>query len=93
MKKQYAPIIIRRDGTQQYAKAFSDYSKYIGDRYFFDLEKAKDAIEQAKARINKPGKHVVTCGGFGIESEHDSKFDVVDSYIKVREVTDWEIIK
>lgn len=90
MKKQYCPIIIRRDGSQQYAKPFSNYSKHLGDKFFWDLEQAKDAIEQAKARINKTGKHVISCGGFGIESEHDSKFDVVDSYIKVRDVTEWE---
>ena len=32
-------------------------------------------------------------GGFGISSEHVEAHEVVDSYIKVREVTDWEVIR
>jgi hypothetical protein len=93
MKKQYCPIIVRRDGSQQYAKPFSNYSKHLGDKFFWNLDEARNAIEQAKTRINKPGKHTMVCGGFGIETEHDDKLDVVDSYIKVREVSEWEIIK
>lgn len=92
MKKQYLPIIVRRSGEHQYAKPFSSYSTRIGDKFFWDLEQAKDAIEQAKRKFNTKKPHTMVCGGFGITSEHSESNEIVDSYIKVREVTEWEVI-
>lgn len=73
MKKQYLPVIVFKSGEEHSAKAYSNYSKYIGDRFFWNLDEAQDAIRQAKEKFST-----------------DEDYAIIDSYIKVREVTEWE---
>lgn len=93
MKKQYLPIIVRKDGTHGYAKCYSKYSKRIGDKFCWSIEEAKACIEDATQKLNNKKPTTVYVGGIGITSEHYEPHEVVDSYIKVREVTEWEVIK
>ena len=93
MKKQYLPVIIRRDGSSICAKLLRSRAKSFGDKFCWTLEEAKDIIQEVTAKLNVTTPHTMVNGGFGISSEHVEAHEVVDSYIKVREVTDWELIR
>lgn len=92
MKKQYLPIVVRRDGSSVYAKLLSSKSKSFGDKYCWTLEEAQYIIEEVTAKSNNTKPHTMTCGGFGITSEHYEPHEVINSYIKVRTVSEWEIV-
>lgn len=93
MKKQFCPIIVQRNGKHIYAKAISDQAKKLGEKYCWTLEEAQNIIEEVTYKLNKKSPHLMTCGGFGITSEHSEENEAIDSYIKVREVSEWKIIK
>lgn len=93
MKKQYLPIVVFRNGVHGYAKAYSSHAKRIGDKFCWTLEEAQECIEEVTATRNNKKSTTIACGGFGIASEHCEENEVVDSYIKVREVTEWKVIK
>lgn len=93
MKKQYLPIVVRRDGSSVCAKLFSSHSKSFGDKFCWTLEEAEDIIQEVTTKLNAKTPHITVSGGVGIISEHLEAHEVVDSYIKVREVTEWEVIK
>ena len=93
MKKQYFPVIIRRDGSSVCAKLLSSRCTSFADKFCWTLEEAKDIIQEVTAKLNVTTPHTMVIGGFGISSEYVEDHEVVDSYIKVGEVTDWEVIR
>lgn len=93
MKKQYLPVIVRRNGSQHCAKLFSSRANSLSDKFCWTLEEAKDVIQEVTAKLNVKTSSTMGIGGLGITFEHMESLDVIDSYIKVREITDWEVIK
>ena len=93
MEKQYLPIVVFRSGVHGYAKAYSSHAKRIGDKFCWTLEEAKQCIKEVTDTRNNKKPTTIACDGFGITSKHCDENEVVDSYIKVREVTEWKVIK
>lgn len=70
----------------------------IGKRYHNSIEKAREALNHVTEYFNgKPRTTTQTCGCIGITSHTDSKtadaMKVVKTRIRVREVTEWEIVE
>ena len=98
MKKQYLAMIVRGNGLKENAfKRMNSICNNTQVRYANSLEEAQKSIEFCKNEYTLEDvgkKSTVSCGSFGIVTELDEKtyehLKVVDSYIKVREVTEWE---
>lgn len=96
MKKQYLATIVRNMGNKENAVyRMSGFNK----RYADSLEEAQEAIEFCKTEFTLKDVGKVTssnCGHISVSIELDKRtyedLKVISSNIKVREVTEWELV-
>ena len=95
MKQYLAGIMWKSDEKE--GKWTNAHKYRTGKQYAESREEAEKSIEYCKQKFNQAGRKTTTkCGSFAVESEIDeqtaSDLSVVKSFIKVREVTEWEIL-
>lgn len=97
MKKQYLPQyqFKKNKGANDWNNAMMLKGM---TRYASTLEEAQEVLELAIKRFNKGARVETTyVNGFGIDSVIDEQtadnLTVVKTRIKVREVTEWEIVE
>lgn len=98
MKKQYIAEYQHRYDPGHWRNAASGYYNQIGRRYCPTLEQAQAALSHAKRYFNgKPHTDTQVCGMIGISSHTDSetahRMEIVKTRIRVREVTEWELVE
>lgn len=103
MKKQY--IAEYQQGNHEPGKwknagpaYFSNHFDQIGKRYCSTIGEARAALWEVKSYFNgKPRTTTQVSGNIGITSHTDSdtakRLMVTDTRIRVREVTEWEVIE
>lgn len=94
-KKQYFPqVMYKKYRVGQWSNImFMDVNG--GKKYASSLEEAKQAIENTKKvwSDNKPTTQKCGMIGVTIEPCRDDTFEIVATRIRVREVTEWEVIE
>lgn len=97
-KKQYYPqVMYKKYRTGEWTNIMS-MDVNGGKTYANSLEEAKQAIENTRKiwEDERSGKRrTQKCGMITISSEpiKDDTFEIVDTRIRVREVTEWELVK
>lgn len=94
MRKQYIAEYQHAHSPEVWSNASTKMNK----RYFDTLEEAQAALSEAKAYFNgKPRTTTNYCGLIGITAHTDSKsakgLMITKTRIRVREVTEWEVVE
>ena len=93
-RKQYLPQVKHKKYDAGKWKNVMGYDVNGGKRYADTLEEAQQAIERARKlwedASKKGQRHVVGSIGISVEPPRDDRFYIVESRIRVREVTEWE---
>lgn len=96
MRKQYHPQVMYKKHREGQWSNIMLYDVNGNKKFASTLEEAQQAIENTRKMWERDRNrvHRSTCGMIGIEVEpiKDDTFDIVASRIRVREVTEWELV-
>lgn len=97
-KRQYLPQVMYKKYNAGNWTNILSMDVNGGKRYADSLKEAKQAIENTRKywEDEMRGKRTTQkCGMITISSEpiKDDTFEIVDTRIRVREVTEWELVK